>query len=136
MPYTEIQILQWQQPTLIEFKPGSSYEIIFRSDGTATHEGFTADSKIGKHAGKITLDQYGKICLLLEQLELATVPLGFEVEISHPIVAELMFVRKGEDAPVKRRNDSTVGVYRFWLLQTTIEWTADRIDWKKESPKR
>ncbi len=136
MPYTEIQILQWQQPSLIELKPGSSYEIILRSDGTATYEGFTGVTKIGKHSGEITLDQYGKICLLLEQLEMAAVPLGFEVEISHPVLAELMFVRRGEESPVKRRNDSTVGDYRFWLLQATIEWTADRIDWTKDSPKR
>lgn len=136
MPYTEIQILQWQQPSLIEIKPGSSYEIILRSDGTATYEGFTGVSRIGKHSGEIRLDQYAKICLLLEQLETATVPLGFEVQISHPNVAELMFLRSGEDAPVKRRNDTSVGDYRFWLLQTTIEWTADRIDWKKNTPKR
>ena len=136
MPYAEIQILQWQQPSLIELKPGASYEIILRSDGTATYEGFTGVSKIGKYSGEITLDQYGKICLLLEQLETAAVPLGFEVQISHPIVAELRFLRRGEDTPVKRRNDSSVGDYRFWLLQTTIEWTADRIDWTKGSPKR
>ncbi|QDS93238.1 hypothetical protein FF011L_19990 [Roseimaritima multifibrata] len=135
MPYTEIAIFQWQQPNLVEMKPGPSYEIVFRSDGTATYEGFTSVERIGKHTGKITLDQYGKICLLLEQFESSGTPLGFEVQTSHPIVSDLTFVRRGVDVPVKRRNDSSVGDYRFWLLQTTIEWTADRIDWTKGSIK-
>lgn len=137
LPFDQIELKQWGQPNLQTLTPGTEYEIIFYADGRAQYLGNSGVEKIGLHTGEISLRDFGKLCLLLERLSVGKpeCKLGVQVQVSHPVVADLRVRLTGKQNLAKYRNDTDFGDFRFWLVQSAMERTANEIKWTQPKPK-
>ena len=88
--------------------------------------------------GGILADAAAKpqLCLLLDRLSVGKKEcnLGVQVQVSHPVVADLRVSLTGSQKLLEYRNDTAFGDFRFWLVQSAIERIANEIEWKE--PKR
>jgi hypothetical protein len=136
LPFDQIELKQWGQPNLATLTPGTEYEIIFYADGRAQYLGNSGVQKIGLHSGEISLQDFGRLCLLLDRLSVGKqgCNLGVQVQVSHPVVADLRVSLTGNQKLIEYRNDTAFGDYRFWLVQSAIERIANEIEWQE--PKR
>ena len=136
IPFDQIEMKQWGQPNLLTLAPGTEYEIIFYADGRAQYLGNSGVQKVGLHTGEISLQDFGKLCLLLDRLSVGKKEcnLGVQVQVLHPVVADLRVSLTGSQKLVEYRNDTAFGDFRFWLVQSAIERIANEIEWKE--PKR
>ena len=137
IPFEYIELKQWGQFDPFAHQPGGTeYRILLWRDGKAEYEGTTGVRMIGLHRGKIPLDEYGRLALLLElfKFDSEKCDVGFEVMVSHSIVAAInVGFDKGQ--PLTRRNANGFGDYRFWLIQSAIENAANSITWKPDGSK-
>lgn len=137
IPFEYIELKQWGQFDSFTHQPGGTeYRILLWRNGKAEYEGTTGVRMIGLHRGKIPLDEYGRLALLLElfKFDSAKCDVGFEVMVSHPVVAAIN-VGFDKEQPLTRRNANGFGDYRFWLIQSAIENAANSITWKPEGSK-
>ena len=137
IPFEYIELKQWGQFDPGTHQPGGTeYRILLFRDGKAEYEGTTGVKMIGLHRGKIEIEEYGKLALLLELFKFDTekCDVGFEVMVSHPVVAAINVGFDKKD-PVTRRNANGYGDYRFWLIQSAIENVATTVTWKPDGSK-
>jgi len=134
IPFEYIELKQWGQFDPNTHEPdGTEYRILLRRNGKAEYEGTTGVKMIGLHRGKIDIEEYGRIALLLELFKFDTekCDVGFEVMVSHPVVAAINVGFDKQD-PMTRRNANGYGDYRFWLIQSAIENVANTVTWKPD----
>jgi len=132
IPFEYIELKQGGQFDPFTHQPGGTeYRILLFRDGKAEYEGTTGVKMIGLHRGKIEIEEYGKLALLLELFKFDTekCDVGFEVMVSHPVVAAINVGFDKKDA-MTRRNANGYGDYRFWLIQSAIENVATTVTWK------
>ena len=133
-PFEYIELKQWGQFDPNTHEPGGTeYRILLRRNGKVEYEGTTGVKMIGLHRGKIDIEEYGRIALLLELFKFDTekCDVGFEVMVSHPVVAAINVGFDKQD-PMTRRNANGYGDYRFWLIQSAIENVANTVTWKPD----
>ncbi|WP_146678755.1 hypothetical protein [Pirellula sp. SH-Sr6A] len=132
IPFEFIELKQWGQFDPFTHEPGGTeYRILLWRDGKAEYEGTTGVEKIGLHRGEVAIEEYGKLALLLELFgfDAENCDVGFEVMVSHPVVAAINVGFDKKD-PMTRRNANGYGDYRFWLIQSAIENVANTVIWK------
>lgn len=137
IPFEYIELKQWGQFNPFTLEPGGTeYRILLWRDGKAEYEGTTGVKMAGVHRGKIEIEEYGRLALLLElfNFDSGKCDVGFEVTSSHPVVAA---INVGFDKldPTTRRNTNGFGDYRFWLIQSAIENVANTVTWKQDGSK-
>ncbi len=137
LPFDQIELKQWGQPNHLTLTPGTEYEIILYADGHAQYLGNSGVQKIGLHTGEISLRDFARLCLLLERLSVGKpeCKLGVQVQVSHPVVADLRVRLTGKEKLVEYRDDTEFGDFRFWLVQSAIERIANDIKWTEPKPK-
>ena len=137
IPFEYIELKQWGQFDPFTHQPGGTeYRILLWRDGKAEYEGTTGVKMLGLHRGKIEIKEYGRLALLLElfKFESEKCDVGFEVTVSHPVVAAIKVGFDKQD-PITRRNANGFGDYRFWLIQSAIENVANTVTWKPDGSK-
>ena len=137
IPFEYIELKQWGQFDPNTHEPGGTeYRILLWRNGKAEYEGTTGVKMIGLYRGKIDIEEYGRIALLLELFKFDTekCDVGFEVMVSHPVVAAINVGFDKQD-PITRRNANGYGDYRFWLIQSAIENVANTVTWKPDGSK-
>ena len=136
IPFEYIELKQWGQLDPFTHQPGTEYRISLWRSGKAEYEGTSGVRMIGLHRGEVPLEEFGRLALLLElfKFDSEKCDVGFEVMLSHPIVAAInVGFDKGQ--PLTRRNANGFGDYRFWLIQSVIENAANSITWKPDRSK-
>lgn len=137
IPFEYIELKQWGQFDPFTHQPGGTeYRILLWRDGKAEYEGTTGVKMIGLHRGRIKIEEYGRLALLLElfNFDSEKCDIGFEVPSSHPVVAAINVGFDKQD-PTTRRNTNGFGDYRFWLIQSAIENVANTVMWKQDGSK-
>jgi len=136
IPFEFIELKQWGQGSPMTNQPGTEYRILFWRNGKAEYEGTSGVNMIGVHRGEIELAEFGRIALLLELFEFQSekCDVGFEVQVSHPIVAAIN-VGFDKGPSLTRRNANGFGDYRFWLIQSAIENAVSSIQWRPDASK-
>jgi hypothetical protein len=137
IPFEYIELKQWGQFDPSTHQPGGTeYRILLWRDGKAEYEGTTGVKMIGLYRGKIEIEEYGRLALLLElfKFDSEKCDVGFEVMVSHPVVAAINVGFDKKD-PMTRRNANGFGDYRFWLIQSAIENVANKVTWKPDGSK-
>ena len=131
LPFRKIELQTWGPPDLLNFEAGADAKVTFSNDGLAIYQGISGVERIGKFSGKISLSNYGRICLLLDRLgvDKAGTSFGREFSVSHPVVQQLTVHPLNGAAPLAYRNDLNFGDYRFWLVQSVIESIVADIEW-------
>ncbi|MFM7932194.1 MAG: hypothetical protein ACKO9Q_31145 [Pirellula sp.] len=138
IPFEYIELKQWGQFDPFTHQPGGTeYRILLWRDGKAEYEGNTGVKMIGLHRGKVDIQEFGKLALLLElfKFDSEECDVGFEVMVSHPVVAAINVGFDNKKDPMTRRNANGYGDYRFWLIQSAIENVANKVNWKPDGSK-
>ena len=130
LPYDWIEV-EWMIPgQLYKNVPPVDHRLRLHRDGSASYVTGSFGDDVTRTAS-VELDDFGRYCLLLEQLGIGDdhCDLGRTVAISHP-VESILRVKPVDAAPLSFRNADRLGDYRFWLVKTVLLQQVNAIKWK------
>ncbi|MCR9211956.1 MAG: hypothetical protein NXI28_27360 [bacterium] len=130
LPYEWIEI-RWMIPgQLYKNVPPVDHRLRLNRDGTASYVTGSFGDDVTRSA-TVELDDFGRYCLLLEQLGIGDghCDLGRTVAISHP-VESILRVKPVNGALLTFRNADRLGDYRFWLVKTVLLQQVNALNWK------
>lgn len=117
-----------------------SYTITLKRDGSASYEGQENVQRRGKHRGAVSLDQFGRLCYLLERQKFQELPPDIRSDKSYGSHASGVTIEvraAGQAKPVSIHEINGTGPIELWAIQTVIDGIAAGIDWQRidEQPK-
>lgn len=110
-----------------------NYTITLHRDGTAQFIGGVFSRRKGQFNGSVTLEDYGRLCYLIERLNLNSLPEDIRKDKasgSHACAAIIRAKKSGEVDPLVNQEINQNGPVELWAIQMSIDAVANNIEWK------
>ena len=114
------------------------YLITLRRDGSAAFNAYSPAPSFklfaGKYTGNIPLQDYGRLCYLLEHLDIGK--LASDVRdpnerLVYGVTTIVRAHRKGKDRPIEKTEANENGAIELWAIRMVIERICQRIYWNR-----
>ena len=114
-----------------------NYSVTLRRDGTAQFDGTRLPVPVGICKGTVDLDDFGRLCLLIERFNLEKLPedVRERQDVGHAMCGGAVTVRvtkTGDKVYAEKREINSCGPIELWALQMAIDAVAQKIEWKRE----
>jgi hypothetical protein len=128
-PFTEIQLERTGC-----FGTCPSYIVTLRADGQATYNGREYAPRSGDHTGEISLWDYGRLCLAIEQSAVLDGPQRFAGQWTDSATVYLRVRLRESGETIEIEDYAQQGPTELWLLQTAIDGVSSEIEWTPAAP--
>ncbi len=113
-----------------------NYSVTLRRDGTALFDGTRLLAPVGICKGTVDLNDFGRLCLLIERFNLEKLPEDArEQDVGHGMdggAVTIHVTRTGGTVYAEKRDIESCGPIELWAIQMAIDAVAQSIEWKSE----
>ena len=106
------------------------YEVILRSDGTATYTGRANVERIGRYRGLINQSEFLKIAEKVERQEFFKLRSKYAVPVSDLGAVIIKVVRRGRAKKVK--NYGGAAPINLRVIEEAVDAAVERVKWEEE----
>jgi hypothetical protein len=132
LPFETISLEQWGGMGC------ERYLITLRRDGSAAFNAYSPapsfNMNSGKYTGSMPLQDYGRLCYLLEHLNVGKLAIDVREPKERLIYGVTTIVRahgKGKDGLIEKIEANENGAIELWAIRMVIEGLCQRISWNK-----
>ena len=128
LPYS--RIVADYRPYFMAGGGQEQYRVTYGRDGQATLHGRVGDSGWADFEGQVDLWDYGRLCELIELVEIEDLEDDYEAPWFHG--ATFVLRLEDEQGLVKRIEDyGSIGPSALWAVKSAAEAVQHRIDWER-----
>ena len=109
-----------------------NYTVTLRRDGTAHFDGGPNAPRRGQFAGTVDLDDFGRLCFLVERFKLEKLPEDIrkrKIHGSHGWATIVRAKKVDDRKQIENWEISGCGPIELWAIQMSIDAVAQRIKW-------
>ncbi|WP_298863145.1 hypothetical protein [uncultured Gimesia sp.] len=134
LPIRRFKLQIFGAADVLNGSPAVNYYIEFHVSGKALLHAISGTEKSGIYAGKISLTDYARLCLLYEtMIAEAGGPekFGYEIKSSHPVISKLTLIFADQSPVRQHRNDANFGDFKFWVFENVMKNIESEVKWEK-----